>query len=155
MREWTAQTWISLGSAIVSVIGAAITIYWTRRRMIWDAGRELGALRRDALHLISYAMNLSHQTWSVGVRMFQSERSAWEARVLEKQPLMSTRGHEIMEELGTALYAAEREIFGLWRVHTDDPAEDPQPDGDMAAETWDTIVKIKRRLEDDPHLLTK
>jgi hypothetical protein len=51
MRDWTAQTWISLGSAIVSVIGAAITLYWTRRRMIWGAGHELGALR-DALNLI-------------------------------------------------------------------------------------------------------
>jgi hypothetical protein len=58
--------------------------------------------------------------------MFQSERSTWQSGLLEKEPLMSAKAYKTMEELSTALYAAEREIFGLVRVFFDDPAEDPR-----------------------------
>lgn len=151
---WPAQTWISLMSAVVSVIGASVTLYWTRRRMQWDAGRELGELRREAITLISYTRNLEHANWSVGYLFFSEALIAWEGALLARQPLISSKAYAIMEELSNALHAARSEVFGRIRVYSDDPEEQPEIIGEVADETTENLERIAKLLA-DPHFLIR
>jgi len=59
-----------------------------------------------------------------------------------------------MEELGTALYAAEREVFGLVRVFSDDEDEDPDISGGVSDETASQLLHTEKLLA-DPHFLSK
>ena len=154
MQDWGAQTWISLVSAAVSVIGACLTLYWTRRRMLWDAGRELGVLRGDALSLIAAAHTLDHPTWTIGVRGFQEYRHRWRDTVVEKEPLMSARARKALKELDRILVAAEVEVFGVARVFSDDPNEDADVAGAITTATRAELDRVGRLLA-DPHFLSK
>ena len=161
MAEWSPQTWISLISATVSVIGAGVTLYWTRRRMIWDAGRELGVLRSDTLALIATAKLIDHPTWSVGVAEFQSARMNWERKVQEKEPLLGSKASAVMKQLGSVFLAAEHEVFGLVRVFSDEiPHYEDQADDDLldpknlGFDTRDQLEIAEKKLV-DPHFLLK
>jgi hypothetical protein len=154
MSDWTPQTWISLISAGVSVVGAIVSLYWTRRRWQWDAGRELGALRGETLMLISNAKLLDHKTWSMGVREYQAARMAWENKLREKEPLMRAGAFKAMQELGVALCAAEREVFGVVRVFSDDDAEDPDVNGAVSEKTSEQLLTAEKQLA-DPHFFSR
>lgn len=154
MLDWNAQTWISLLSALVSVIGACLTLYWTRRRMLWDAGRELGVLRGDALSLIAAAHTLDHPTWTIGIRGFQEYRHRWRDTVVEKEPLMSARARKALKDLDRTLTVAETEVFGVARVFSDDPDDDPDVAGTITPETRAELERVGRLLA-DPHFLSK
>ncbi len=152
MHDWTPQIWISLFGAAVSVAGACLTLYWTRRRMIWDAGKELGALRAEALNLATCAQLLDHPTWSMGVREFQERRSAWNASVVEKQPLMGLKARTAMDELRRALASAQLESFGVVRVFSDNEEDDLHVTGNLSVETRAVLERTVKLLS-DPHRL--
>lgn len=113
MMQWTEQTWISAGSAIVSVIGAAITLYWTHRGL----GRWSRAWRPSTRRIESnFLPNKPQRSTVVGRGALIPVRALYMAiESAGEEPLMSSSACKTMEELSTALYAAERGIFGSLR----------------------------------------
>jgi hypothetical protein len=147
--------WISIISAVISLLGAATSYYWARRRMVWDAGRELGKLRADALSLIAMAKGLGSPKYSVGFLAFADARSKWSDHLVEKEPLLSSSALKLMKELDSCADYASDEIYGPVRIYSDNPDDEPPIISELSDATYSDLKRIENLLRNDPTLLSR
>lgn len=154
MTDWTPQTWISFISAVVSVIGAATTLYLTRKKMRWDAGRELGGFRRDTLALISDTMLLDDALYPTSVADYAEARSTWARALVQHQPLIGPRTTDMMRHLFLALNAVERDVFGDL-ISKIPPERNVERQGSISPATRTEMLRIEKVIVSDPTFMTR
>ena len=105
---------LSVVGPVVSITAAAASWYWARKRMRWDAGKELGAFRADTLELLRQAMLVSNPTWRrVELRDFASSHEAWRRKLNEHAPLFPRAAYRKMLNLDALLDRMVEHVIGM------------------------------------------
>ena len=157
---WLKENLASHAGPAVSLLGAGVSWYWAKKRMLLDAGKELGTLRADTLELLENALLLDNPTWRRNsLRDFHKSHVEWLRLKEERVPLMSKKSFAKVLEVQDLLDKVKSDVLGMplgglaaQEILYDDSDFEPNQIDDQ---NRDKLVRLIKSITRDPRFLAR
>jgi hypothetical protein len=159
MNDWILQHWVNVAGPMISLLGAAASWHWARKRMQWDAAKELGMLHADTLELLGQALMLDNDSWRrADLKRFTEMREKWERSVQERAPIIGRRAYRVLMSIENLLWHLRSEVIGMspgglagWEAEKTGECDVNH----VSEETREKLSKITRRISRDRRFMCR